>query len=224
MKRIIFAILLCVFAGAAGAERIRDAALSSDYAYRQVAHLCNNIGPRLSGSPQAAEAVTYVAEEMRKLGLEVRLAQQGVLEDVAHRLDGDREIPVEDARVVAGHLAIGESVEVPADRIEGLRDVERGPRGRALEQQMLDEMAGAVQLGRFIARTDADPDADAHAGHVRLRRGGHSQPVVQSSDGIHAIVRITDNSRVASRNQNASATDPHRLTQMKRRADASTPQ
>jgi carboxypeptidase Q len=54
-------------------EKIRDAALSSDYAWRQVAHLSENIGPRISGSPQAQHAVEYVAEEMRRLGLEVTL-------------------------------------------------------------------------------------------------------------------------------------------------------
>ncbi len=47
--------------------------MQSDYAYRQVAYLSNNIGPRLSGSPQAARAVEYVAAELKKLGLEVRL-------------------------------------------------------------------------------------------------------------------------------------------------------
>jgi carboxypeptidase Q len=52
---------------------IRDAALTDDYAYRQVAHLTENIGPRPVGSPQAQAAIEYVAEEMRKLGLEVRL-------------------------------------------------------------------------------------------------------------------------------------------------------
>lgn len=54
-------------------KRLQEAALASDYAYRQVAHLCNNIGPRLSGSPQAAQAVEYVAAEMRRLGLKVQL-------------------------------------------------------------------------------------------------------------------------------------------------------
>jgi hypothetical protein len=54
---------------------LRDAALSDDYAYRQVAHLTENIGPRPSGSPQAQAAVDYVADEMRKLGLEVRLEE-----------------------------------------------------------------------------------------------------------------------------------------------------
>jgi carboxypeptidase Q len=52
---------------------LRDAALTDDYAYKQVAHLTENIGPRPVGSPQAQAAIEYVAEEMRKLGLEVRL-------------------------------------------------------------------------------------------------------------------------------------------------------
>src|SRR5262245_3038974 len=54
-------------------KRLRQAALASDYALKQTAYLTNNIGPRLSGSPQAQRAVEYVAEEMRKLGLEVKL-------------------------------------------------------------------------------------------------------------------------------------------------------
>jgi hypothetical protein len=54
-------------------ERLRDAALSSEYAYRQAAHLTENIGPRLSGSPQAQQAVEYVSGELRRLGLDVKL-------------------------------------------------------------------------------------------------------------------------------------------------------
>ena len=54
---------------------LRDAALADDYAYRQVSHLTDNIGPRPSGSPQAAASVQYVADELRKLGLEVRLEE-----------------------------------------------------------------------------------------------------------------------------------------------------
>src|SRR5712692_6738056 len=54
---------------------LRDAALSDDYAYRQVAHLTENIGPRPAGSPQAQVAVEYVADALRKLGLEVRLEE-----------------------------------------------------------------------------------------------------------------------------------------------------
>jgi carboxypeptidase Q len=54
---------------------IQKAALESDYAYSRTAHLTNSIGPRLSGSAQAEQAVRYVADEMRKLGLEVRLQE-----------------------------------------------------------------------------------------------------------------------------------------------------
>jgi carboxypeptidase Q len=54
-------------------NRLRQAALASDYALKQTSYLTNNIGPRLSGSPQARRAVEYVAEELRKLGLDVRL-------------------------------------------------------------------------------------------------------------------------------------------------------
>src|SRR5256714_9429458 len=54
-------------------KQLQQAALKSDYAYRQVAHLSNNIGPRLTGSAQAQKAVDYVAAELKALGLEVQL-------------------------------------------------------------------------------------------------------------------------------------------------------
>ncbi len=54
-------------------KQLQQAALESDYAYRQVAHLANNIGPRLSGSAQATKAVEYVAAELKALGCNVQL-------------------------------------------------------------------------------------------------------------------------------------------------------
>src|SRR6266704_871660 len=54
-------------------KRLQQAASSSDYAYKQVAHLANNIGPRLSGSAQAAKSVAYVASELKAIGCEVEL-------------------------------------------------------------------------------------------------------------------------------------------------------
>ncbi|HMS41057.1 MAG TPA: M28 family peptidase [Pyrinomonadaceae bacterium] len=65
-------------------KQLQQAALNSDYAYKQTAYLCNNIGPRLTGSLQAERAVQYVAEEMRKLGLEVKLQKL----DVPHWVRG----------------------------------------------------------------------------------------------------------------------------------------
>ena len=52
---------------------IKAAALNDDYAYHQVAHLTENIGPRPTGSLQAHAAAEYVAAELHKLGLAVRL-------------------------------------------------------------------------------------------------------------------------------------------------------
>jgi hypothetical protein len=53
--------------------KVRDAALEDDYAYRQLEHLTDSIGPRPTGSPQADAAAHYVADELRKLGLDVHL-------------------------------------------------------------------------------------------------------------------------------------------------------
>src|SRR5690242_18192456 len=53
--------------------KLRDAALSDDYAYKVVSHLTENIGPRPTGSPQAQAAVQYVAAELKRLGLQVQL-------------------------------------------------------------------------------------------------------------------------------------------------------
>src|SRR5436190_10573563 len=54
-------------------DKLQRSALESNYAYRRLAHLTNNIGPRLTGSSQAAKAVEYVADEMRRSALEVRM-------------------------------------------------------------------------------------------------------------------------------------------------------
>ena len=53
--------------------RLRDAAMHDPYALTELRHLTDNIGPRISGSPQAQQAVQYVAAEMRALGAEVQL-------------------------------------------------------------------------------------------------------------------------------------------------------
>jgi carboxypeptidase Q len=54
---------------------IKSAALADEYAYHQLAHLTENIGPRPTGSVQADAAVDYVAAELRQLGLDVQLEE-----------------------------------------------------------------------------------------------------------------------------------------------------
>jgi hypothetical protein len=58
--------------------KLRDAAIADPYALDELRHLTDNIGPRLSGSPQAQHAVEYVAAEMRALGAEVTLEKTSV--------------------------------------------------------------------------------------------------------------------------------------------------
>ena len=57
----------------AALARIRDAAMTSDYAWERTADMTDLIGPRLSGSAGAAAAVNQVADAMRKLGAKVTL-------------------------------------------------------------------------------------------------------------------------------------------------------
>lgn len=59
--------------------KLRDAAMQAPYALTELRHLTDNIGPRLSGSPQAQKAVEYVADEMRALGADVHLEKTSVI-------------------------------------------------------------------------------------------------------------------------------------------------
>ena len=54
---------------------IKSAAMTDDYAFHQLAHLTENIGPRPTGSLQAEAAANYVATELRQLGLDVKLEE-----------------------------------------------------------------------------------------------------------------------------------------------------
>jgi carboxypeptidase Q len=81
-RTLAAACLLAVFASAGAADsgsdaaalaKVRDTAMSSDYAYQRLEDLTDLVGPRLSGSPGAAAAVEQVAGELRKLGAKVTL-------------------------------------------------------------------------------------------------------------------------------------------------------
>ncbi len=97
---------------------IKAVALNDDFAYRELAHLTENIGQRQTGSPQADAAAHYVGDELRKLGLDVRL--QPVT--VAHWVRGEESAAlVEYPEMVPGTTqkivltALGGSASSPAD-------------------------------------------------------------------------------------------------------------
>jgi carboxypeptidase Q len=97
---------------------IKAAALSDDYAYRELQHLTENIGPRQTGSAQATAAAQYVAEELRKLGLEVRLQPVTVPhwvrgEETASLVEYPGMVPGTSQKIVL--TALGGSTATPAD-------------------------------------------------------------------------------------------------------------
>jgi carboxypeptidase Q len=97
---------------------IKAAALNDDYAYRQLAHLTENIGARPTGSPQASAAAEYVAAELRKLGLDVRLEPVTVPHwvrgaETAALVDYPGMVPATTQKIVL--TALGGSASTPAD-------------------------------------------------------------------------------------------------------------
>src|SRR5438309_3982148 len=101
-------------------KRLQQAALNSDYAYRQVAHLANNIGPRLTGSAQAAKAVEYVASELKAIGCEVQLERVMVPhwvrgEETATLVQFPGQAEKTTQKIVL--CALGASIATPADGI-----------------------------------------------------------------------------------------------------------
>jgi carboxypeptidase Q len=101
-------------------ERLRDAALRDQYALKELRHLTDNIGPRLSGSPQAQQAVDWVAGEMRALGAEVALEKAIVPHwvrgaETAEVLSWPGQAPGTTQKVVL--TALGGSAATPADGI-----------------------------------------------------------------------------------------------------------
>jgi carboxypeptidase Q len=83
---LLWALIGCVTfaAGAAAAAapdpdeattlaRIRDTAMSSDWAWQRLTELTDRIGPRLSGSPQLAAAISQLADALRSLPAQVTL-------------------------------------------------------------------------------------------------------------------------------------------------------
>ena len=167
-------------------KQLQAAALSSDYAYVQLAHLCNNIGPRLSGSPQAQHAVQYVAAEMRRLGLEVRLEKVMVPHwvrgaETAELVQFAGQAPGTTQKVVL--TALGGSVATPqdgltaevvvADSFEHLASLERGKvAGKIVlfnvrfDKQMAAQGFAGDAYGKAVAYRGAGPSAAARMGAV----------------------------------------------------------
>lgn len=102
--------------------RLQKAALESNYALGQTKYLSNNIGPRLSGSPQADRAVDYVADKMRRAGFEVQLQRITVPvwvrgTEVGEVIEYPGMAPGTPQKLAL--TALGGSIATPADGLTG---------------------------------------------------------------------------------------------------------
>jgi hypothetical protein len=169
-------------------NRLRDAAMNDSYALNELRHLTDNIGPRLSGSPQAQAAVEYVAAEMRALGAEVTLEKA----TVPHWVRG-----VETAEVVAwpgqtpgttqkivltalgGSVATApEGLTAPVIVVGNWRQLRTLPEGAArgkillfnhkFDKDLAAQGGGLFAYGGGVAYRAAGPSAAATAGAVAV--------------------------------------------------------
>jgi len=144
-------------------REIRSSVQSSDYFYNQVGFLSNEIGPRLSGSPQAAAAVNYVARQMRDLGLEVRLEPVTVRHWVRGREDAQLvlypgQVRESSQKVVV--TALGNSVATPEEGITA-------PLIVVNTFEELDALSVAAVKGKIVLFNPPFDEFAALAGHAR---------------------------------------------------------
>src|SRR5438874_12530242 len=163
-------------------KRLQKLALESDYAYRQVAHLANNIGPRLSGSAQAAKAVDYVASELKAIGCEVQLEKVMVPhwvrgEETAALVQFPGQAPNTTQKIVL--CALGSSVATPTDGIEA--DVIVVRNFDDLKSLPRDKVEGKIVL--FNYPFDKQMAAEGRAGEA------YGEAVVFRRDGPSAAAR-----------------------------------
>ena len=164
-------------------KRIRDAALNSDYAWRQTAHMSNNIGPRLSGSLQARKAEEYVAAELKALGLDVRLEKVMVPhwvrgEETAALVQWPGQAADTKQKIVLTEL--GGSVATPTEGITA--DVVVVNNFDELQSLGREKVAGKIVL--FNNRFDKAMAAQGRAGDA------YGQAVVYRSNAPSAAARL----------------------------------
>ncbi len=158
------------------ARQIHAAALRSDKAYEWTAFLTNNIGPRFSGTPQAARAEQYVAEEMRKLGLDVELQKL----KVPHWVRGEEKAELTSwPGMAAGTVqklvlkTLGGSIATPPEGLEA--EVVVVENFAELEKLGRERIAGKVVVFnyRYDRRlSDAGFGLEAYGQAVQYRGGG----------------------------------------------------
>ncbi|HEV7396421.1 MAG TPA: M20/M25/M40 family metallo-hydrolase [Pyrinomonadaceae bacterium] len=183
-------------------KEIQQAALASDYSYRQLAHLTDNIGPRLSGSAQAEAAVQYIAKEMGRLGAEVKLEKLMVPHWVRGEETGSLTKYPDQAPGTTQKIfltALGGSVATPAEGLNA--EVVVVNNFDELTALGRDRVSGKIVL--FNAHYDRQMEAQGHGGEA------YGQAVLYRALGASAAARL---GAVAALNRSAGGAEfrlPH---------------
>jgi carboxypeptidase Q len=170
-------------------ERLRDAAMKDPYALNELRHLTDKIGPRLSGSPQAQQAVDYVAGEMRALGAEVTLEKATVPHWIRGEEKGELtswpgQTPGTTQKVVL--TALGGSVATPPEGISA--EVVVVDNWQQLHALPPDATKGRILLfnHKFDKELAAQGDGlNAYVGGVVYRGAG---PIAAAAAGAVAVL------------------------------------
>jgi len=170
-------------------ERLRDAAMKDPYALDELRHLTDNIGPRLSGSPQAQQAVDYVAGEMRALGAEVTLERATVPHwmrgvEKGELISWPSQTPGTTQKVVL--TALGGSVATPPEGLSA--EVVVVDNWQQLHALAPDAIKGKILLfnHKFDKELAAQGDGlNAYVGGVVYRGAG---PIAAAAAGAIAVL------------------------------------
>ncbi len=180
----IFALLILSAQETSLADRMCAEGLTHLHAYHMLDELTNKIGGRLSGSPQAARAVTWADTMMRSTGLE-NVKQIPCM--VPHWVRGKQEVAILESRGKRSKLsicALGGSVGTPKGGIDA----------EIVEVKTLAEASALGERGRgkivFFNR-GFDPTLTstfrAYGGAVDQRFGGAS--AAAKSGAVAVLVR-----------------------------------
>ncbi|MCZ6716863.1 MAG: M28 family peptidase, partial [Gammaproteobacteria bacterium] len=161
------------------AVELRDLALSSADAFRHVASLTMEVGPRLAGTLGDKAAVAWALSTMRELGLQNVRAEDVI---VPHWERGDIDIritmPYPQTLVAA---ALGSSIGTPADGIEA-------PVIRVADLDELSAIPDAEVAGKIVffdRRMQPSKDGADYSLTVKARREG---PAKAAAKGAIAVI------------------------------------
>ena len=167
-------------------RRIYDYSLTEGDCYENLRELCKDVGPRLSGSPQAAEAVEWGKKTMEKYGFDSVWLQPMM---VPHWVRGEKE----EGRIINSK---GKPIDIRVNALGGsIATGKKGVMGNVVEVQNFEELEalGREQVEGKIVFFNRPMDARkintfaAYGGCVNQRSQGAVEAAKMGAVGV--IVR-----------------------------------